>query len=229
MRYKIGLVKTLFHRAKLICSPELLQREEEILIKTLKENDFPEWFILKHKDRRTSEIYFGQKKKEIFIKVPFRGDINFKIATTSIRESIQKTFAAVEVNVVANTRPVLVPRLKDRLAPSSQSHVIYSFSCNCGASYIGKTERRLDCRIKEHVPKWLESSTNPPRGGTTTSSITRHLRGCQHKSQGRRNFKTVVQCSNPMKLAIYEALFIQTHKPSLCVHREFDYVLRLPF
>ena len=35
--------------------------------------------------------------------------------------------------------------------------VIYQYNCCCTASYIGLTTRQLRKRIKEHIPKSLES------------------------------------------------------------------------
>jgi predicted GIY-YIG superfamily endonuclease len=48
-----------------------------------------------------------------------------------------------------------------------QSMVVYSFTCKCGAEYIGKTERILHFRVQEHakpdsasaIRKHLDKST----------------------------------------------------------------------
>ena len=40
---------------------------------------------------------------------------------------------------------------KDRIPDYLKSHVVYEFSCPaCNAGYIGKTDRNLGTRIKEH-------------------------------------------------------------------------------
>ena len=42
--------------------------------------------------------------------------------------------------------------MKDKLSKLSKSNVVYQFSCpGCESSYIGKTERTLFERTKEHV------------------------------------------------------------------------------
>ena len=44
--------------------------------------------------------------------------------------------------------------MKDKLNKLSKSHVVYNFSCpGCESSYIGKTERPLFGRTKEHVAR----------------------------------------------------------------------------
>ena len=36
-------------------------------------------------------------------------------------------------------------------SPTQNSSLIYSFKCVCGLQYIGRTNQRLDSRIKQHV------------------------------------------------------------------------------
>ena len=45
---------------------------------------------------------------------------------------------------------------KDVLPTTLKSSVIYKYSCHCDSRYVGRTSQRLQDRIKQHVPKWLQ-------------------------------------------------------------------------
>ena len=50
------------------------------------------------------------------------------------------------------TKILFFTNMKDKLSKLSKSNVVYQFSCpGCESSYIGKTERTLFERTKEHV------------------------------------------------------------------------------
>ena len=56
---------------------------------------------------------------------------------------------------------------KDRIEPLNKANVIYQFSCpGCSVKYIGKTERNLAVRLKEHGK------------GEVDSAINKHLQSC---------------------------------------------------
>ena len=48
----------------------------------------------------------------------------------------------------------VITNMKDKLNMLSRSNVVYQFSCpGCASSYIGKTDRTLFERTKEHVTR----------------------------------------------------------------------------
>ena len=54
--------------------------------------------------------------------------------------------------VILSRKYRFLTNMKDKLNKLSKSNVIYQFSCpGCESSYIGKTERTLFERTKEHV------------------------------------------------------------------------------
>ena len=48
---------------------------------------------------------------------------------------------------------IILPRLKHQLDPFSKSGTVYQFTCQCGSSYIGESQRQLSKRIQEHGQK----------------------------------------------------------------------------
>lgn len=126
--------------------------------------------------------------------------------------------------------PVASP--KDKLPFLLQHNVIYNFECTCGCKYLGRTGRRLEDRIKEHVPKWLANEMKcPPRSSRIpTSAITRHLQICDCPSTvARTRFKTLYRSDSGYILRILEALSIKRFSPDLCVQKEHVLMLVLPW
>ena len=80
--------------------------------------------------------------------------------------------------VVYRPRTVLISGRKDVLRPHQHSStLIYSFRFTCGLLYIERTDRRLDARIKQHVPTKIRLG-NYFAGhinNTYGSSIAEHL------------------------------------------------------
>ena len=51
---------------------------------------------------------------------------------------------------------------KDVLPTTLKSSVVYEYSCHCDSRYVGQTSQRLQDRIKQHVPKWLQQQAKRP-------------------------------------------------------------------
>ena len=147
-----------------------------------------------------------------------------------IRKVVNRVFPAANPRCIPYTQRILIPALKDKILPVNRSHVTYKFQCNCGASYIGMTVRKLSTRIKEHLPRWLINRipTDPHRN--ISSSIGKHILTCNASltTDAREQFTVLASFRDRMKLAINEAISIAKEKPTLCIHREFDYTLSLP-
>jgi hypothetical protein len=156
------------------------------------------------------------------------GDNYSRLINQRVRTGINSTFTSARVIISNSTRPLLLSNSKDKLPSSCQSHVVYKFTWSCGSHYIGKTERRLLTRIKEHIPQWLLTNKNSSRNNPPQSNITRHLLICPHAvlASARNQFSVLGRASGK-KLSILEALFIKYLHPNLCVQRDYDYVLQL--
>ena len=105
---------------------------------------------------------------------------------------------------------------------------------------MGQTSRRLEERIKEHVPRsvrvhYAESPNEDyKQSGTLVraakrSSIAEHL--LQNKACGEAYedswFRVLRRCRNRFHLHVLEAVLITTLSPSLCKQKEFDYVCEI--
>jgi hypothetical protein len=89
----------------------------------------------------------------MFLKLPYVirkcEDFAFRL-----KALVNEIFPKVEFNV-AFQAPMTIGKMfpfKDKIKNvMEQSMVVYSFTCKCGAEYIGKTERILHYRVKEHA------------------------------------------------------------------------------
>ena len=105
---------------------------------------------------------FGPEKKPVFLKIPFIGDKAASFIQRTVRQCFY-TFPAAKPVIVFKTRPIPRASPKDRLSVLLQDNLIYSFVCTCGCRYVGRTERRLEDRIREHVPNWLSNDLKCPQ------------------------------------------------------------------
>ena len=231
-RYKANLVKCLFERARKICSEESLESEFDFIRRVLIDNGYPPFFIDRYKSPKLcSENVFGPQKKTIFVKLPFLGDKAADFARRSLRDSL-KLYPAAKPVILFSTNRIPSASPKDRVPVRLQHNLIYSFACTCGCKYVGRTGRRLEDRISEHVPKWLSSVQKcPPRSTRIPeSAVTRHLQVCDCPFDvARASFKVLFSSRFMNTLKILEALTIKRSAPDLCVQKEHVLSLFLPW
>ena len=108
--------------------------------------------------------------------------------------------------------------------------------------YVGRTSQRLQDRIKQHVPKWLQQQAKRPtrsqpgrccklkrNNPDCDSAIGQHLldnEQCAANYNDKR-FKILAVARNSFHLCLLEATFIKTKHPVLCKQKEFVYILKL--
>jgi predicted GIY-YIG superfamily endonuclease len=93
-----------------------------------------------------------------------------------------------------------------------QSLVVYRIKCEtCGQEYIGKTERILAHRIKEH---------NNPK---SESAIQTHKKENPTHQINASNIEILDKADNNFKLMLKEMLHINTHKPELNTQHAASY------
>ena len=228
LQYKSGLVRTLYDRARKICSPSTLPQEECLLYETLRSNGYPPDFVQKHSNlKRKNEPMIGPLCKDVYLRIPYAGDTLSSAICKRIHTSMKQAFPSANPRFIFSTRRIPVRPLKDPVPPLGKSHLIYKFSCDCGHSYIGRTERCVIPRIKEHLPRWIQRS----KKGTSSSSVCRHAVECDDFiGRDFTSYFSILSCTPfSSSLRILEALFIHRQKPPLCVQKDFVYSLLLPW
>ena len=111
---KINLIKTLVHRALMICSKTKLGSELDKIKQLLIENEYPADVLLycinQNLANFTAEKTFGPEKYPVYLKLPWIGNVSSKFEN-QINKAITSCFYAVKPRVVYSTR-VLIPSAK---------------------------------------------------------------------------------------------------------------------
>ena len=234
IQHKRALVRSLAHRARQICTPDTLSEEIEQVKRSLRDNNYPEQFIIKNlTTRNLGDVQITVPKKRVVIEVPYTGDQAFSLFKRSLSVALRRTYSAAELSAKTYTRAIPLPPIKIRNSVLSTSHCIYQFTCSCSETYIGRTDRRLETRAKEHMPKRLtslltdsDSVTDNPK---VSSSIARHLLQTRHQVSIHSSFKVLVTCNRSKRLKFLEALLISRYRPKLCSQKDLSVTLKLPW
>jgi hypothetical protein len=243
IQYKRGLVRTLFHRARSICSEDELKAEIETLYKTLEENGYPRGFINKHsKPANTVQEISTVPKLDAYLKLPFRGDEVDRLIKHRLCGAVKSVYNAVKPVILYRTVRIPLPSIKQPISLFAKSHIIYEYKCGCSETYIGRSERQLGVRVAEHIPKWVMEKVNDSQDNSTVSglhnqsgsrtpasSIARHLIALHHPVDREKSFKIIYSTRNKRTLHFAEAVAIRKFKPILCVQKDLFISLALPW
>ena len=220
-------------RARWMCTSEMLDDELNFLSAVFIKNGYPPQFIKKNLEPRMEfPKVTTVEKKRLYISLPFKGDTAAQSISRRLTNAVMRTYNAAVLNVPFCSKPVLVQRLKDKLPISSTSCCVYSFSCSCGASYIGKTTRRLSERVREHHPAWIGTGMQK----TINSAVVAHLVDSNHVVNIHSAFNPIHRIPNRYPrgvkyrlLSAAEAIAIRLRNPDLCSHKRFVQALGLPW
>ena len=235
---KISLIKTLVHRALMICSKTKLGSELDRVKQLLIENGYPDDVLISCIKQKlanfAAEKPCGPEKCPVYLKLPWIGNVSSRFEN-QINKAITSCFYAVKPRVVYNTKVMLPSAKKDSVPTTQKSCVVYEFSCRCEARYVGRTTQRLADRIKQHIPTSIRKKNTtireqPPRMCKNSNSkmksdsaIGQHLiknPECA-KTYSDDNFRIIGQARSSFHLSVLESVYIKTQNPVLCKQKEF--------
>ena len=227
LKLKRNLIKSLTARTTRICSNDTIEHLKQIFI----QNGYPLRFIITNMDKakQQTSLILAPKKK-VYLNLPYKGESFSELMTRKLRNTVEKSFPVASLCLSFRSTGLINWNLKDKLPKSAASFCVYRFACSCGASYVGRTTRRLSDRVREHCPPSLA------RGGwrSNSSSIAEHLMQTGHTTSGTTDFEVLYRVipnrSQPIRfrlLSIAEAIGIRLFKPELCVHKKFVKTLNL--
>ncbi|CAH8864025.1 unnamed protein product [Trichobilharzia szidati] len=233
LKYKRNLIKCLVNRVREICSDECLDEELNNIKRLLSENGYPEKFIDKNMNLKPKQSKLPTvPKKASFLQMQFLGDNTIEILTHRLRNAVKRAFPAAQLRCIFTTTPLLRSGIKDKLPNFASSMCIYQFNCSCGASYIGRTIRRVSRRISEHHPAWLSKGQTK----SIRSAILAHLVETEHKIDVNHAFRVIYCIPTNLNFAlrvrllnIAEAVGIHINKPNLCTQKKLVQSLSLPW
>ena len=134
---KIALIRSLTSRGQRICSPAALTAERECLKKIFLDNGYPEYLVQRFVepksdtlDKPLQQVEEGPTHRNITIRLPWIGRISSSFGS-EIRSTITKGFPEARPRVIFSTNRAFSGRQKDVLPATSQSLVVYEFTCRC--------------------------------------------------------------------------------------------------
>jgi hypothetical protein len=212
-RYKIGLIRCLCERIWRITSDNddrMIEMEKLKII--LSRNEYPpdivEKTINKFIEKKSNLANNNTKtEKEIkrFLKLPY---ISKKCEDFAYRmkKLVNENFPQVDFNVAFQapaTIGMMFPFKDKTESAKDRSLVVYSMKCEtCGVEYIGKTQRILFHRVKEHKDK-------------PDSAINKHLVENEDHFVDFNKVEILDSAENDMKLRIKELMHILSRRPEL--------------
>ncbi|BHF59945.1 hypothetical protein SprV_0100290600 [Sparganum proliferum] len=105
---KRNLVQGLAARVRRIRSPEAIEEELQHLRNTLRENGYPDRFILRNIGERAAKPTVATaEKKELFIRLPFAGDAESELVRRRLTTAITRAFPAAKFRVCFTNSPLL--------------------------------------------------------------------------------------------------------------------------
>ncbi len=203
---KLSVIRTLFHRAEIVCSTQaLLDQEKDHLRTVLRINDYPDWAI--HKGSRTIPNVQDNEhtqndtksKPKGYIVVPYVSGLSEPFKRIMCGTGIQVYFKG------ASTLKSLLCSPKDKDPKDKTQNAIYCINCgDCGAKYIGETGRTVGERHTEHIK-------------SSQSAIYRHIQETGHRIPNVSEDGVQILCkeSNIVHRKIIEAMYIKYNDPIL--------------
>ena len=148
LQHKLGVIRTLTHRANTICSTDNSKKEElDHIKKVLSVSGYRKWTwdIPGAKKIVTHPAAERQTPSKGHVSIPYVSGVS-----EALSRKIRKLGVCVHSKPTNTIRSQLVAP-KDKTNKMDKSGVIYKIECReCEETYIGETERNLHRRIKEH-------------------------------------------------------------------------------
>ena len=173
-------------------------------------------------------------KRNFYIIYYFHGPtytVSVIIKNPRFKSSQDKMQITNSLSVIHHQSNYITFHLKDKVPSSAASFCVYSFTCSCGACYIGRTTRHLSVRAREYHPAWLRSGVTK----SIKSSVLAHLVDTGHTIDIKQSFQPIYRVKgNQSKLirhrilATAEVIGIRLFNPPLCAQKQFVQTLKLP-
>ena len=218
--WKVGLIRCLLKTGKQICSSESLFGEEvDKLRRRFIMNGYPKAYfdaayekfmrsLADNINMDTGSDSQDVEKKYVF-GIPYIGTPSREYKR-KVKEIIKEHLGVDMFVYFSSCKVGSFFSLKSKTPFNLKARVLYEFKCLDvpSTTYIGKTERHIATRVKEHLtPKENEKS-----------AITKHIFHCQTCKNSQLsidNFSILKSCKSDYSCKVNEALFIKKFRPVL--------------
>ena len=200
LQHKLGVIRTLNHRADTNVTREEDRQEEKKLIKdVLAVNDYPEWTHKVVARRETREANprsnNAPNTRKGHVALPY---------VPGVTESLQRLFRSHGIQAHAkpyNTIRSMVVCPKDRTPTQERADTVYHITCaTCNSQYTGESGQPLAARLKQHHRE--------------ASPVGRHMRQTGHTIDWEGT-KILDREANWFRRGVKEAIHIRRRHPDL--------------
>ena len=209
--HKLGVIRTLFHRADTICLDEDSKDSEHKPLKSaLGACGYQSWTFekaLKKSKPRTldsnSNRTQGGESRRYNTTIPY---------VSKLSEKIRRIYREYQLPVSFKPYNTLRQKLvhsKDKTPKDKQNNIVYGFRCQdngCEETYIGETKQTLGIRMYQH----RRASTS----GCGDSAVYSHLNSANH-SFDNKDVIILDRESRWFERGVKEALYVKREQPSL--------------
>ena len=198
MEHKMGIIRTLTHRADTIISdPQDKEREQKHLKKVLHVAGYSKWAGQAPLRKKIRPHPRNTDRAKGHVTLQYIGGV-----TEPISRLIRKTGVAVHAKPHTTVRSILVaPKDNDHTQDKCGVLSLYQLTCHdCEARYIGETERALKQRHKEHQKD--------------SSPVGHHMGYSKHKVDSQ-NIRIVDRDNRWFHKGVREAIQIRFRSPTL--------------
>ena len=229
-KWKVAWIRSLTQRAVKICNSSNLSKEIKSIKNFAAWNAFPKHIvngIIKRITSKTSRKVnpVNDDVLKIYLNISYpdqKGEQLIKNCAKKLKRFSKKKFVFVPLYSV--TKMSFFTNMKDKLPFLSKSNVVYRFTCpGCSSAYIGKTDRTLFIRTKEHatrqdhtVKQHIDNCSNVEHLFNMFNVFNDDVNKRQFLIQLVRDHTSIIDQANNWNVLLYkEALHIKQKNPIL--------------
>ncbi|XP_072017304.1 uncharacterized protein [Amphiura filiformis] len=204
LQHKLGVVRTLTHRANTIITQDEDKQQELIHIQESFQKCGYEPWVFNVSDNKQQDLQKAKNKN----RPPAKGNVVLPYIQ-GVSETMPRLFQAKGIRthykpVNSIRQHVVAP--KDKTKTDQRSGTVYhiTLTCDdCDAAYVGESERSLKARLAKHR-----------RPSSTSSPVAQHVKASKHTIDWN-NVKVLDQDSNWYNRGVREAINIHRHPSNL--------------
>ena len=214
---------TLFFRAHKLCSTyEAFHSEVCFLKNFFRMNGYTENLFFKKLRTFLNNIYIpsirenGPRKLNLYFRIPYFRDNTNKTFKEEITKVLNKYFPQIKSIPVFfnNTRIKVFTNHKEKIAPSSESMIVYGYTCSsCQQAYVGSSKKILLSRIHDH--RGTSIRTGRPLSSPMFSAIRTHSETSCENNINTEDFKLLYKGKSELEIRIAESMLIKKLNPEL--------------
>ena len=202
LQHKLGVIRTLNHRAESVpTKKEGREKEQKHIKNALKTCGYPKWAFLKNRNKKRTDTEHEREERRKNIVIPY---------IAGVSEKLKRIFGKHHIPVHFKPENTLRQKLvhpKDKTPRHKQSNVVYAVQCSeeCSDLYIGETKQQLHKRMAQH------------RRATSSgqdSAVHLHLKDTGHSFEDS-NVHVLAREERWFERGVKEAIYTKLEKPSL--------------